>query len=258
MIDESEGKLEGDVNLEAFGFQAVVPIGETLDAQVKEPAEAALVVVLEDGAQADGRRQVGRVRHDVGVVRLGEAEGVGCAHASISLEGERDVVLGQGVVVEDHVSEHVGGLEAIREELVARGQGAGVVAINSGDAQRPGVGEIVAEREGGVPGDGVEGLAVGAVGAHVLCEEQGRAGLDGHEPAVAVLVRGISGRKRPGQQGGRAQQQGCKQQDDLARHGAEVFVCQNFTASPSGLQGQIREGDMKWWAISVTNIFYFC
>ena len=210
MIDESEGELEGDLKGEACRLQSIVPVRVALGPQVHEPAEAALVVVLEDGAQADGRRQVGGVRHDVGVVRLGEAEGVGCAHASISLDGERDVVLGQGVVVEDHVGEHVGGLEAIREELVARGQGAGVVAINPGDAQRPGVGEIVTEREGGVPGDGVEGLAVSAIGIHVLCDEQSRTRLEGHEPAMAILVGGIPVGQRPGHQGGRAQQQGCQ------------------------------------------------
>ena len=224
MIDEAEGELEGDVNREAVGLPAVVPVGVALGAQVKEPAEAALVIVLEDGAQADGRRQVGGVRHDIGVVRLGEAEGVGGSQTRIGLDVERDVVFRQGVIVEDHVGEYVGGLEAIREELVARGQGAGVVTVDAGDAQRPRVGEVVAEREGGVPGDGVEGLAVGAVGLHVLGEEQGRAGLERHEPAMALLVRGISGGKRPGQQGSRAQQQGCKQQDDLARHGMEVFV----------------------------------
>jgi len=224
MGDATQGELEIDVQREAHRYLAVVAVQEGFCAEVKEPAEAALVVVLEDGAEAEARDDIVVRKLLKRVFHFGESVGEGAAEAGVGLEVERDVVFGQGVVVQDHIGEQLGGEVVVGVEACVGEHGAGVVAVGAGDAQVPGVGEVVAEGEGRVPAEHVPGLAVLAVGLDVVREGKDGAALERKVPAVAVLIRGVAVRMRACRQDGRAQQHSCKQQGDLAHHGMEVFV----------------------------------
>ena len=132
------------------------------------------------------------------MVHLSESKGVGAAYAGVGLHVECGVVFGQRVVVEDHIGEQLGGVVTVGVEAVVGREGAGVVAVHTGDAQVPRVVEIVAKGEGAVPGEGVKALAVCKVRVLVLCRGIGRAGLEREVPAVAVLERGIAVGERTG------------------------------------------------------------
>lgn len=224
MINDAERELEIDVQRGAHRHLAVVAVQEGFCAEVKEPAEAALVVVLEDGAEAETRDDVVVREFLQRMLHFGESVGEGAAEAGVGLEVERHVVFSQGVVVQDHVGEELAGEVVVGVEASVREHGAGVVAVRAGDAQVPGVGEVVAEGKGRVPAEHVPGLAVLAVGLDVVREGKDGSALERKVPTVAVLIRGVAVRMRACRQHGHAQQHSCKQQGDFTHHGMEVFV----------------------------------
>lgn len=209
MIDHPERELQGRIESNySPGGIAVVAVQEVLSSDVREQAEAAGKIVFEDDPEAQPRDEVAGVQRLERMPRIREAEGVCPAESGIEFRIESLVDLAKGRIIEDSVHESIRGAVVVRIELSLIGRaGTGVVAIPSGNAQRPRIVEVVAERKGTVGRNGVPASFVVEERPDMVVKTDLRPALDGQEPAVSVLVGGCGSDVRPGGEPRRAGEQ---------------------------------------------------
>ena len=72
------------------------------------------------------------------------------------------------------------------------------VSVFCGNAEIPCICEVVAEREGSMPGKSIEELSVFAVSPQVFGTGERWTGLEGDVPTMAILIWGITAGERTG------------------------------------------------------------
>lgn len=209
MVDYPERNLQGRIERDGgSGGIAVVAVQEVLGSDVREQAEAAGEIVFEDDPEAQSRDEVVGVQRLERMPRIREAESICPAESGIEFRIEGLVDLAKGRIIEYSVHESIRGAVVVRIELSLIGRtGAGVVAIPSGNAQRPRIVEVVAERKGAVGRNGLPASSVVEERPDMVVKTDLRSALDGQEPAVSVLVGGCGSDVRSGGEPRRAGEQ---------------------------------------------------